>query len=699
MFALILSIVVCTLQVVTGFLLPGMFFHWCLSNRNGASHLNPGDTKEQVCFTRAQYMFQCLGFGSIYLTLQLLFQCAFLHMGTPVWAVVAVTLVIHLACSGLWWPNYRKFFVERWVWLSPAAWQTSSRVQLAIAILFGSAAVLLMPHGLDNSALAWVTVSLNDLQPFQHTQGATSYIGLVFIPSLLLKGIAPVPTIAAGLKILLSILLAAASRRLVEAIATMTHMPNKNRGWFAVILQLFALTTFFGIYGVYETGKETAFAILFLFVLAAELMAVRSFDDQLNWSAALPMAAAIGFGAMAIPYAFILTATFLCFSLGSMNLFRFSFCCVALSSPALIVSFHAMAEWSWIKSITIIVVPLFCFGLGDLFLRRMPPMRVVRLPGWIPYLLFGASLAAVAILLPIRFHLGLFPLDGKVGLIQLIANKNQFIMPGIAGILLFMFLPGIRRSAGSMAVLVFPFLALIPALVMAHWYSELRIPIHPQNVWDWAKDIPNWVSGIYFGVFGVFVLNTLFNLSGFSNEAGTISWLPSIAKWNFLKHPQRLAVCLVVIYLVTMNTNMILETTKAKGLPTYTSVGGHYDQQLAEFVEWAYLLQANNQHDKFVRKPILVAEDSTLIRHAGSLRLYGIRTITESETATRGIPTRNKYWCVATADRCDELLDSLGFTSRFSVTRELNLSDEVICRLDKIRHAEYRVSAVPLNWK
>ncbi len=686
MHALLLSSLCCAYQAVAGWLLPGMFIHWYVLHRIGGRKSGHVPVTPVIHESRSQYLFQCLGIGSIFLSCQFLVQYLLFWLDSSTAAVAIVTVVAHGFFSGLWWGDYRRAFVERSAWWSPGNWDVAGRIQCVAALLFGFLAVLYFPHGLDNTAIGWVTHSVNKLQPLQDSQGAPSYIGLLFLPGFLMDGMAPVPTIAAGFKILLSLLLAAASRRLVEVVMACTSISERHRGWYALMLQLMVWATFFGKYGVFETGKETPFAILLLFVFAAELIAAEGAPAEgasrrWYWLAALPLASAVGFGAMAVPYGFILTATFLLFSVGRIRPFRFGFCCLALSWLPLVFSFHAMADWSWSRSLALLTLPLLLFGFADRVFGRIVAERVPILPNWIPWLVLTISLAVIAFLLPIKFHRGYFPLDGTTGLIQLVFHQNKFVLPGLFGMMVVMASPRMRGNAGMLTLMAFPSLALVPALVIARWYTELEIPIHPQNVWDWAKDIPNWVSGIYFGLFAVLAF-------GFLGQRSKGMRYP-------LRYPVPATIGLLLLVVMGVTAKQYVKLVKARGFPTYTAIGGHHDRLLAEFLEWAYLYKTGFPIDRLAGNPVLLANESKLNHHAHSLWLFGVDTISENETSRRGPLHRNTYWCVSPENQLVRFLDGLDIATRFRAQRENQVDAEFVYRIEKIRQTRERFSAIP----
>jgi len=667
MFAVCLGSFVLFFQVVIGLALPGSYLEFRIGRL-----VCPDDDNNKL--TRPGLLIQIFSIGSVYLACQLFVIYWLMRFGVEsVVLIVGVKLLMDLMAAGIWDRSYWPVLSERLVAAWPAKWSMASQFQFVVALLFGAAATLLMPHGLDNSAVGWLAKFLGNSQlPLDVSQGAISYISLLTIPALVLKGIAPVPTLAAGLKIALSLLLAIIARRMVEAVVAITKTGEAvHVGWCSLALQLIVLSTAMGKYGVYDTGKETVFAMVFFFALAGELILCEAKSRLWYFRVGIVASAAIGFGAMAVPYCVILLATYVVYSWGSINPFRLAASCLLCTFPTLVVSIHAMLDLSWAVSSIVLLVPLIAFGSlmiwGQRFSRDDAFVSSRRGISF-AMILFAASILAAAFMMPLKFHIGYFPLDGEATFLNLLMFFNKFDMVGFLGIACFLLSRKFQKgNAGIISLLCFPFFCAVPALVMANFYDALNVPLHPQNVWDWLKDIPRWISGMYLGVFCVIGWLTFQNRRSF--RFANVHWLqPSI-------------VAAVFALLLFIDARLIAKRVEHHGLPTYTAVGGHQDPELARFTEWAYFAKSEYRFLNYDNLPLIISDESVAQKWVRDLRMYGIRTVSVSEFHQTQVDEFDKYWCLCSEQELREILDDLGMAFRFRSVPVASVADEQVFKL------------------
>ncbi|MEM6691660.1 MAG: hypothetical protein AAF664_19680 [Planctomycetota bacterium] len=649
---LLASGLICAAQLLFGMIFPGMFLHRiCFSETLGNQ-------------TRSRYLFQCLGFGSIYLGWQLLTLHALGQFGIQ-WVpnLLICKLLLDALFSGLLFPQSRAALLKQIGWLSPTKWDIAGRLQAGFGFVFGASGCLLAPHSLDNAAIVWLARSLDSpSQALNNCYGAISYIGFLRMPCVTLDGILPIPTIAVAIKILASLLLALTCRRMVEALASLRGLRSENIGWYALILQMTVTGTMLGKYGIFETGKETALAMMFLFALAAELITAKEEDSQWYWVASLSMASAIGFGAMAVPYAWILVGVFAVFAINRIRLFRLFYCCLTTSSIALVVSFLAMTSLGWFGSSVVVLVPLlatYCLDkwIGDLVLTRF------TIPKSLPLAAFALATLSVVFLMPVNFHYGYAPLDGESHILDVFLSQNNFAASGFIGLALCLLLYRGHENAGVMAWMCFPIVTLIPALLMANFCTAENLPFSPQHVWDWAKDIPNWVSGMYLGSFGVLTL-----------DAAT-RYLPAFGRVQLERFGSRLtknqdAVRAMshwfllgsVALLTVISTRQIRQSYRTHGGPTYTQVGGHRNNEIAKLVEWLYLFKAEGGLGETGSSEVLLSD--SLSPYVHEIGMYGIIT-GNVETYVDGAHSPEKEtWLISSTDDMSAWTDQLQSSER-----------------------------------
>ena len=675
MIAVLLSCCACLIQFLFGMLLPGLFLQFVgMKLWGNKKELSP-----------AQLLVQTICIGSVYLALQMLLVFWMCQLGAQSAVVLIVTkCLLDLLCSGFWNEKYRNHFRSLVTDYSPLKWHRASQIQLAIALLFSACGVFFVPHGLDNSAVGWLTRFLEYPQlKLISSQGSISYLGFLFAPTLVLKGLVPVPTVACCLKIPLAVLVALVARRVVESLQEIASLNPRTIPWLGLAVQLMVLTTPIGKYGIFESGKQTVFAMLFFFALAAELIEHRTADKSRYFRIGLVLAAAIGFSPMAVPYCLILMSTYVVFSLGGCNPMRLLFACLACAFPALLVSMHAMLDWSWTKCTLVLAMPLIVAALTTRSTESWSGekgLTETKMGYRFSILCLLLAIVTTAWLMPLNFYRGMFPLDGEANIINLIMDKNKFDWLGVIGVICFFGLSQFRKNnPGMMSLVCFPFFAAVPALLMASFYEPLGVPLHPQNIWDWVKDIPRWISGFYLCTFCVFAWQTArhwnWNTSRF-NWADADQSLQS-SRWPMIA-------TIAMIILLCVDARMIFKRAASKGWPSYSSVGGHQDKDLAEFVEWAYLEKWQYRFFNYDSHPLIISDDSAATNWLPALSMYGVRTESVSNYSHEEVNTQKKYWCLCSPDEFESILEKFGWDDRFSTKLVKTIGDEQIFQLNPL---------------
>jgi hypothetical protein len=373
------------------------------------------------------------------------------------------------------------------------------------------------------------------------------------------------------------------------------------------------------------------------------------------------------------------------FSWGSVNIFRLAFWSLLLSFPGLLASIHGMLDWSIWKSAIVLLVPMMGAGVSIGFGKRFEQSDVnVSGPRFVGIIsLFAVSILVAALLMPVQFHHGYFPFDGNAQFHKMLMFQNKFDFVGLIGIgLLLLGGQVYRKNSGVLTLLCFPVFATVPVLIMANIGNSTALPFHPQNVWDWGKDIPRWVSGPYLAFFGAIVWHwiMLFTHQSFSRQA--THGRP--ASW---RHPKFIAV-LFVLFLLFVDTRLILKRVQYKGMPHYTSIGGHQDSGLADFVEWAYLAKSRYQFLNYNSRPLIVSDDSQINEWLPELSMYGIHTVKASDFFDHQIDNEEKYWCVCAEDELPDLLAAIRFEKQYSPSVVQGLNNEQVFCLLKMRIAK-----------
>lgn len=371
---------------------------------------------------------------------------------------------------------------------------------ILLALSFAVFAIFQFPYASDNAALYWMADAI--MQPgtsFAWAQGSPGYIAWLYWPAVLLAPTIPAATVAAGSKAVLNLLAFFCCKRLCSI------LPGNSRTWAPFILYIMVLATMMGDYGLFISAKETPFAVLFLFAGMARWISslVQDRPEQAGLEAGALFSLAFGFGAISIPY----LAVFLCLLLmlqpmarASRHLLAVALWCGVPLSFSLATMLH---QPQWLAVIGTVA------GTGLLWILRRPVDGTLHLwhqwvqgkQAFLSLAVLVASVAACWLLLPVEFTpCPRSPVDGKADFAHVFFTNHWATRPyvgaaALAGMLVL--LVHWRRQTWQpalAAMLIFPFAALLPSLIVAH-LPHAPLPFHPQHLWDLAKDIPNWCWG------------------------------------------------------------------------------------------------------------------------------------------------------------------------------------------------------------
>jgi hypothetical protein len=393
------------------------------------------------------------------------------------------------------------------------------------AVAFGVIGMLFRPMATDNSALSWLAAQVvyGSFNP-AGTEGSPFYLAWLLSPAVLLQHLFLIGNIAAVLKIASSLLLWLMSLFFVE------HVIGRDKLVLALVLFSFVLATFLGDYGVFKTAKETPIGMLFLIGFFAQAYVCwdvveshRPMGDfvLLGMLAAL----AIGFAAVTVPYlALLLSIMALTGTVG----FRAVFWTLACGVLVIPFSFSSMLEipleWAVLGYLTMLSLIAFArHKASRLFwvLDRCQPLLVA-------FLGVSVILACgyLALVMPLKYNaVPYWPLDGKTEFHDLIYDLPWIKGLGIGGItgIGLMFVRAVREKLFSLILFVgFPWFALALIFSVAS-FQDSELTLSSQNVWDLAKDIPNWWLGIYYAIGVVWLIYELTVFVGRSTLAGEVT--------------------------------------------------------------------------------------------------------------------------------------------------------------------------------
>ena len=614
MFAVLICLVVTTFHLLIGILIPGLALELRLVRNQKLPSLV------------STLLLRIIALGLLYVLVQFLV----LHLADLFFSVSRYDLVIAKYLIDLSVLASVLFFSRRAAWNMVARIFSSLQNPAILTLVVGSFglgmfAMLVCPFSLDSSPISWLAAYLNTSGlSLVESNGSPTYIAMLYFPCQILQQWYPVPTIAASLKPALCLLTALAVVHVVN------RLELKNRSWMYWLLFLTVASSFFGIYGLQQTGKHSVFGALFLAVFAADLFLATKDDRLCVAQAGLSLSAAMGLGVIAIPYALVIASLFLILASNRINSLKVASAFALWSGLPFIISLSCMVDiplWQSALLPTFLIVG--CFLLNRL-VRVNWSVSVVAKPWfrYIPICVLGLSCVGLSFTLPVEFGNGIRPLDGKTSFYELMFKFEQQIPEhvvaiGFVGVLISCLCVRRARNPGLIAYAIFPFVTLLGATMVAHLPASW-IPLDPQHFWDLVKDIPNWCHGFYFGVFAAITTDILVEYAKSYQANRNQSRKRGFSRWS-LAHAILLGSLLLGSYSATKNWT---RGPHWWGKTVYyNSIGGDQDlyfatlsERLLRDTELSPIYVANAKE----RKPIFLTASSYSNDLVDDLKMYGI---------------------------------------------------------------------------
>ncbi len=357
---------------------------------------------------------------------------------------------------------------------------------LLFSLILGMAAVLNFPHVHDSGQLMATNCMLQSGADFLSAERyGLGYSALCYFPTVLIKSI-PMGTLASGYKIFILLLAGLAAIYGVDRLA----LAHRVTGMF--LLLVIIMSSFFGLYGIMELGKDSAWGVLLSVVFIFSLFG-RSRGQKAGESLTYFFGAMVA-GMIAIPYLLIFCSIWILISFSPEK-----------------VSSHKM----------------------------LLPAAVILLLGC------GAMLMPVRLAIPASPHMqpeyGKYvywpPTDGKTSFMQYFfaykklgyRNSAPLIIAGLLGILLLPLAGERFRDSAIRSMALFLPIATLGSLALAFLARDFlpaqrgeKIPLTPlstQRVWDLVKDIPQWYLQIISGIFFILLLDALVRKTALAHKA------------------------------------------------------------------------------------------------------------------------------------------------------------------------------------
>jgi len=410
---------------------------------------------------------------------------------------------------------------------------------LLLALLLGFAAIINFPHVHDSRQLMATNDMLHNGTDFLAAKRyGIGFSALFYFPNAIFKGM-PMATLAAGFKLFLLLLTGLAVIFGIDRLGTSDPVVSKFLYFFIV------LSSYFGLKGLLELGKDSPWAVLFSLIFIFSLIGMDPAKGYLE--PCLYLICAMALGMIAIPY-------------------LFAFC-------AIYVSLRLLPNKISAHKVILPAAVLLMLGAGS---SLMPVKTALPTPT------FGQPATSA--------YLYRSPLDGRTFFYAYFFSFNKkgyrnssFLI--IAGMVCILLLPlgkkrfadiGIRSTALFLPIVTLGFL-LLPFLARGY------LPVHPQDkipltpfrpfdAWNLVKDIPQWYVQIIGGIFFILFLDGLANSAVFRPRVG--------------KNVYRGAALIAAALILSANFPAI---AKLKDPASFYSYGGNKSKRVARSMESIYL--------------------------------------------------------------------------------------------------------------
>lgn len=431
--------------------------------------------------------------------------------------------------------------------------------------------------------------------------GQSGFAGLLFVPSLLRVDM-PVVTVAAANKVLLFVLAAFVSLYAVRQFRIKPVLLGAT-----LVFANMALSKF-GLYGLFETGKDSIFALLM--ALASMAASLNAADEQNE--PGLYMSSAILLGAISVPYLMMFWALYFLFSGGAI--LKRSYRLAAWAIGALMISVVGM-QASFARHGLVPALALGVFILwGMKIFERWTRGRSFKINtqtgivlGFIPLLCFFGIWLVMPIVgrIVIGFENGIpitesyAPLDGKMSaayfLLGMYPMNNRWL--AVAIVLLSSISPILSpRLRTPFLLAFFSFLPVTTLFALLNVKFNISLLSH-FNLWDITRDAVQWC----LGVFGV--LLTILGLQARSDRFRSIPALPVLVA--------------TVIFVIGTSLNYQEHLQLLRGKPMVTRSGGFDNPVSAAAMDFTWREARNSA--------VYVSKESPFARDFYSYQMFGAR--------------------------------------------------------------------------
>ncbi|MBD2058302.1 hypothetical protein H6F88_20265 [Oculatella sp. FACHB-28] len=449
-----------------------------------------------------------------------------------------------------------------------------------VALAIGLASFYYFPYAFDNAQLSWTQYLIRPEISFweSNNYGQIGYSSLIYYVGNLFSHI-PLTTVSSAFKPALFILILLCCFYIFEQLC---YKPL----WLFSALYFFILFfSAFGQWGAFVTGKPSIYGVIFSMVFFASFL--KPFREIKFYEANLYFSVAAFSGVITIPY-MAMFSVFLFFTSTEKNTLirKFRNLEIVALFPLFIAASYATSLSRVSVAISLLVFLLIMSVATKIDFDSVKNHRVFNSR----FLMQGTAFLPLVGMIASYFLMPAtlipdgrspFPLDGTTTLAEYFLYQDKRIAPvviilGVISAIVLPFIVSRKDSFGIQALCIWPIATIVAVLVVVH--LNIPLPLHPAIFWNVIKDVVQWYGGPLFGLLMLLAILQTFFL--FKKRLREARLLP--------ENKENKIVQFVGVFLLTailLGHSGYFQRTLAYQLPTYTSIGGHRDRNLALLAE------------------------------------------------------------------------------------------------------------------
>jgi hypothetical protein len=449
-----------------------------------------------------------------------------------------------------------------------------------VALSIGLASFYYFPYAFDNAQLSWTQYLIKPQISFwaSNNYGQIGYSSLIYYIGYLFDFI-PLTTVSSAFKPALFVLILLCCFYIFEQIR------YKPLWTFSALYFFILFFSAFGQWGAFVTGKPSIYGVILSMVFFASFL--KPFKEIKFNEVYLYFSVAAFSGIITIPY-MAMFSLFIFFTSAEKNILtrKFRNLIVVAFFPLFVAASYATSLSTISVAIGLLASLLIVSLLTKLDFNSHRNHRIFnnsflrRGTAFLPLIGIAASYFLMpATLIP--NGRSPFPLDGTTTLLEYLLYQDKKIAPaiivlGVISAILLPFIVSRKDKFGIQAFCIWPIATIVFVLVVVH--LNIPLPLHPSIFWNVIKDVVQWYGGPLFGLLVLLLILESFIL--FKERLKKSKLLPPNKENAFVQF-----VGIFLLTTILLGHIGYFQRTLAYQPPTFTSIGGHGDPDLAILAE------------------------------------------------------------------------------------------------------------------